>query len=345
MENIGAYLVDKQKFELRPAPMPKLENPDDVLVKVDYAGICAADQDMFKNGSYGPLVVDYPKIIGHEAVGTIIEVGSAVTNLKVGDRIALEPSLPCLKCEHCLKGRYADCANKEFRGAPPTEGYYQKYVVQPAMWSHKLPDSLSSRDGALVEPLAIGMQAAVLGNVTLGDTVVIIGLGPIGLCTLDCCKGLGATTMIVIDSSPQRLKTAAEMGAICVDFTKCDPVAEVEKITNGRGADVVFECSGAEAAFTSTVKYLKNTGTVIGVGLSPKETLQIDYRNMMWKGATIKWVNDYSNIFPMVVAGLANGLLTTKGIITDEFPLEQIQEAFDFAINNKATAVKTIIKF
>ena len=345
MENFGAYLVEKQKFEVRPAPMPKIEDPEDVLVQVEYAGICAADQDMFKNGSYGPLVVDFPKIIGHEATGTVVEVGSKVTKIKVGDRVALEPSLPCLKCDQCLHGHYADCANKAFRGAPPTDGYYQKYVTQPAMWAHKLPDALSSRDGALVEPLAIGMQSAVHGGVTLGDTIVIIGLGPIGLCTLDCCKGLGATTMIVIDSSPARLETAKKMGAICVDFTKCDPVQEVERITEGRLADVVFECSGAEAAFVSTVNYVKNSGTVVGVGLNPKETIQIDYRNMMFKGATLKWTNDYSNIFPMVVAGLANGLLTTEGIITDEFPVEKIQDAFDFAINNKATAVKTIIKF
>ena len=345
MENFGAYLVEKQKFEVRPAPMPKLENPEDVLVRVEYAGICAADQDMFKNGEYGPLVVDFPKIIGHEATGTVIEVGSAVKKLKVGDRVALEPSLPCLKCEQCLKGNYNSCANKEFKGAPPTDGYYQKYVTQHELWAHKLPDSLSSRDGALVEPLAIGMQSAQLGNVTIGDTVVIIGLGTIGLCTLDCCKARGATKIIVVDCSPARMATAEKLGATVLDFTKCDPVKEVERLTDGQLADVVFECSGAESAFLSTVNYVKNAGTVVGVGLNPKETIQIDYRNMMFKGATLKWTNDYANIFPMVVSGLATGLLTTEGIITDEFPVEKVQEAFEFAINNKATAVKTIIKF
>lgn len=345
MENIGAYLVAKKRYEVRPAPMPELKDPRDVLVQIAYAGICAADQDMFLNGEYGIYEVDFPKIIGHEATGTVIGIGSAVTELKVGDRVALEPGVPCCACEQCLKGEYNNCPNVVFRGAPPVEGFYQKYVTHPARWCHRLPDNLSNRDGALIEPLAVGMESAKQGGVQMGDTVIILGLGTIGLCTLDCCRAKGATTIYAVDAGPTRLATAEHMGAIPIDMSRCDVVETIREKTNGRFCDVVFECSGSQKAFLQTVELVRMGGTVVGVGLNPAPTMQFDYRNMMFRGATLKFTNNYANVFPACVAGLSTGLLTTEGIITHEFPVEKVHEAFEFAIGNKTTAVKTIIKF
>lgn len=345
MSNLGAYLVAKQKYEVRPAPMPELTNPNDVLVKVEYVGICGADQDMFKTGRFGIFDVDYPKIIGHEAAGVVVAVGADVKSLKPGDMVALEPGVPCGKCEACVSGHYNICPSVDFKGAPPVTGCNQQYVVHPAEWCFKLPEGMTTRDGSLLEPLAVGMHAANQGGVRMGDTVVISGAGTIGLCVLNACRAKGATKIISIDLSPMRLETAEKLGAIPVNLAECDVIERVNELTGGRGADVVIEASGNPKGFLNTAYMVRSGGTIVGVGLGPKPIIELDYQTMIYKEANLKFVNRYCNEYPSCIAGLASGLISTEGIITHEFPLEKVQEAYDFALNNKDVAVKTIIKF
>lgn len=345
MQNYGAYLVDKQKYEVREAPMPVIEDQNDVLVRVEYVGICGADQDMFLTGRFGIFDVEYPKIIGHECAGVVIEVGSNVTSLKVGDSVAIEPGVPCGKCEACVKGQYNLCAAVLFKGAPPITGCNQQYIVHPAQWCFKLPKGVTTRDGSLMEPLAVGMHAANQGDVRMGDTIVISGAGPIGLCVLNVCRAKGATTIIVIDKSKVKLEKAQQMGAISVDFSSEDPTKRVEELTSGCGADVVFETSGSAASFLNTANYVKAGGTISCVGLGPKPVIDINYQALIYKEVTLKTVNRYRNEFPSCIAGLASGLLSTDGIITNEFNYEKIQEAYEYTVNNKDIVIKSIVKF
>ena len=343
--NYGAYLTGKKQYEVRETEMPVIEKPDDVLVKIEYVGICGADIDMFKTGRFGIFDVDFPRIIGHEASGVVEEVGSAVKHLKPGDKVALEPGVPCGKCEQCVKGHYNLCADVLFKGAPPVTGCNRNYVVHPAQWCFKLPGDMTTRDGALLEPLAVGMHAANQAGVKMGDTVVIIGGGTIGLCTLNACRAKGATKIICIDHHPARLEKIQNMGAVPVNFDECDVIKKIEELTDGRGADEVIECSGNAKGFLNAAYYVAPGGTICGVGLGPEPIISIDYQALIYKEATIKTVDRYCNEYPMCIEGLNTGLMSTEGIITHEFPLEKIQEAYEFAINNKDVAIKTIIKY
>ena len=343
--NIGAYLVDKQKYEVREAPMLVIKNPDDVLIRIDYVGICGADQDMFLTGRFGIFDVDFPKIIGHEAAGTVVAIGPAVKNIKVGDKVALEPGVPCGKCEQCITGHYNLCAEVVFKGAPPVTGCNQRFVVHPAAWCFPLPGDMTTRLGSLMEPLAVGMHAANQGGVRLGDTVVINGAGTIGLCALAACRAKGATSLIVIDKSPVRLMKAEAIGAATINLNESDPIKKVAEITKGRGADVVIEASGNAIGFLNTAYYVRTGGCICCVGLGPKPIIEVDYQTLIYKEVTIKTVNRYCHDFPLCISALEADLLNTEGIITHEFPLEKIQEAYEFAINNKDIAIKTIISF
>ncbi|MCL1796082.1 MAG: alcohol dehydrogenase catalytic domain-containing protein, partial [Clostridia bacterium] len=216
MNNRAAYLAAIKQYEVKDAPMPAIEKDTDVLVKIEYVGICGADLDMWETGRYGIFNVEYPQIIGHEASGVVVETGKAVSNVKPGDCVAMEPGIPCGVCPHCVTGEYNLCPNVVFKGAPPVTGCNQKYVTHPAQWCFVLPEGLPTRDGALLEPLAVGMHAANQGGVNMGDTVVICGGGTIGLSALNACKAKGATKILVVEQSPVRLQAAERMGAITI---------------------------------------------------------------------------------------------------------------------------------
>jgi len=345
MENKGAYLVGKQQYDIMDAPMPAIVNDTDVLIRIEYVGICGADIDMWEKGRYGIFDVEYPQIIGHEASGVVVEIGKAVTNLKPGDKVALEPGVPCGTCDRCIEGDYNLCGGVIFKGAPPVTGCNQFYVTHPAQWCFVLPGDLSTRDGALLEPLAVGMHAANQGGVGMGDTVVICGGGTIGLCTLNACKSKGATKIIIIEQSPARIKAAEKMGAVVVDFSKCDAVEKVMELTGGCGADIVIEASGNAKAFLQTIDLLRGGGTIVCIGLGPNPVIDFNYQAAIYKEATIKTVARYRHVYPRCISGLEAGLLSTEGIITHEYGYEDIQEAYVFAVNNKDIAIKTIIKY
>jgi L-iditol 2-dehydrogenase len=342
--NRAAFLVDKMKYEVRETPVPVLKNDDDVLIKMEYVGICGADLDMWHMGRYGIFEVEYPKIIGHEAAGVVVETGKNVTKLKPGDKIALEPGVPCGKCEPCLKGSYNLCSSVVFKGAPPVEGCNQLYVTHPAQWCFKIPDKMSTREGALLEPLAVGMHVANQGDVKMCDVVVINGAGTIGLSTLAICRSKGATKIISIDTSSVRLAAAKELGAITIDFSKENPIEKVLELTNGRGADVVIEASGNAKAFLDCPQMAKAGGIISCVGLGPKAVIDIDYQSLIYKELTLKTSCRYRHEYPCCIDGIASGLINTRGIITHEYALDDIQKGYEFAFNNKDKAIKTIIR-
>lgn len=345
MKNKACYLVGKKQYEVRDAPMPTLTRDTDVLVRVEYVGICGADLDMWETGRYGIFDVEYPQIIGHEASGEIVQVGSAVKNLKPGDKVAMEPGIPCGSCYSCINGEYNLCPDVAFKGAPPVEGCNQSYVIHPAQWCFVLPQNTSARDGSLLEPLAVGMHAANQGNVQMGDTVVVNGAGTIGLSVISACKAKGATTVIAIEQSPARIEAAQKKGAVVIDFSKEDAAKKVLEMTGGFGADVVLEASGNAKAFLGCPQMVRPGGTIVCVGLGPKPVVEFDYQTSIYKEATIKSVCRYRHVYPSVIKGLSCGLISTDGIITHEYGFEDIQEAYEFAFNNKHIAIKTIVRF
>jgi len=344
MKNRAAYMTGLNKMEIRDIEMPVLRDRD-VLVKLEYVGICGSDVHYLEHGKIGDFIVDGDFILGHECAGTVAEVGSGVQNLKVGDKVALEPGITCGQCEFCKSGRYNLCPDVEFLATPPYHGSLMNYIAFPENMCFKLPENITTKEGALVEPLAVGMHAAIQGNVKLGDSVVILGAGTIGLVTLLACKAYGATEITVVDVLPKRLEYARKLGATAtINALEADVFAEIDKITGKKGMDIVIETAGSARTISQTPYLVKNGGTIVLVGLAPQDIIEFNFAKIMAKEAQIKSVFRYRNIYPTAIKAIAKGIIDISGIVTHEFDFEDSAKAFDHVINNKQDVVKAVIK-
>lgn len=342
----GAFMQGTDKMVVREIPIPQAGKKQ-VLVQLEYVGICGSDVHYFHHGNCGAYKVDLSKdyMLGHECAGTVVGVGPGTASLKVGDRVALEPGITCGKCEFCKTGRYNLCPDVVFLATPPVPGCYEEYIVFPEDMCFKLPDNVSTKEGALIEPLSVGFHAANQGNVQTGDTVIILGAGCIGLVTLLACKARGAGKIIVADLVDARLEKAKELGAAhVINSKKTDVFEAIAKLTDGKGADIVFETAGSPVTIAQTPFFVKRGGTITLVGLAAQEEITYNFAQIMDKEAEIKTVFRYRNIYPKAIAAVSSGAIDVKGIVTHEFDLDHIQEAFDEAVNNKTDLVKAVIR-
>ena len=344
MKNRAAFMTGLNKMEIREIEVPAPKEKQ-VLVKLEYVGICGSDVHYLEHGKIGDFIVNGDFILGHECAGTVVEIGTGVENLKVGDRVALEPGQTCGQCEFCKSGRYNLCPSVEFLATPPYHGCLMNYIAFPENMAFKLPDSISTKEGALVEPLAVGMHAARQGNVKLGDSVVILGSGCIGLVTLLACKAFGATDITVVDIIPKRLEYAKKLGATTViNAAEKDVLAEIDKLTNKKGVDVAIETAGSAKTIAQTPYLIKNGGCVVLVGMTPQDIIEYNFAKIMAKEAEIKSVFRYRNIYPQAIKAISKGIIDISGIVTHEFAFDDVAKAFDFVINNKQDVVKAVIK-
>ena len=302
-------------MEIREIPMPS-PKANEVLIKLEYVGICGSDVHYFHDGRCGDYAVEGDFILGHECAGTVVEVGEEVKSLKVGDRVALEPGITCGQCEFCKSGKYNLCPDVQFLATPPVQGCYENYIAFPENMAFKLPENITTKEGALIEPLSVGMHAANQGNVKLGDSVIILGAGCIGLVTLLACKAYGATDITVVDVVPKRLEYAMKLGATrIIDARNVDVITEVEKLTSGEGIDKVFEAAGSAVTISQTPYLVKRGGSIILVGISPQETIEFNFAKIMAKEARIESVFRYRNIYPQAIAAVSQGIIDVSGII------------------------------
>lgn len=344
MKNRAAYMTGIKQIEIRDIEIPKLRDKD-VLVKLEYVGICGSDVHYLEHGKIGDFIVDGDFILGHECSGTVVEIGSGVQNLKVGDKVALEPGITCGECEFCKTGRYNLCPDVEFLATPPYHGSIMNYIAFPENMCFKLPENISTKEGALVEPLAVGLHAAMQGNVKLGDSVVILGAGTIGLVTLLACKAYGATEITVVDVIPKRLEYAKKLGATAtINAAEANVFAEIDKMTDKKGVDIVIETAGSARTISQTPYLIKNGGTIVLVGLAPQDIIEFNFAKIMAKEAQIKSVFRYRNIYPTAIKAIAKGIIDITGIVTHEFEFDETAKAFDYVINNKQDVVKAVIK-
>ncbi|WP_238655505.1 NAD(P)-dependent alcohol dehydrogenase [Paenibacillus piscarius] len=344
MKNRAFYMTDLQKMQMKDVDMP-VARKGEVIVKLDYVGICGSDVHYLEYGRIGDFVVDGDFILGHECAGEVVELGPGVKHLKVGDRVALEPGVTCGQCEFCKSGKYNLCPDVQFLATPPYHGCLMDYMAFPENMAFKLPDNVSSVEGALVEPLAVGLHAAAQGGIKLGDRVVILGAGCIGLVTLLACKAYGATEIVVVDIIGKRLEAAMKLGATRVVNAREENVLEaVAAWTDGAGVDKVIETAGSEHTVKQTPYLVKRGGTIVLVGLAAKDIIDFDFMQIMFKEADIKSVFRYRNLYPAAIGAIADGKIDVKGIVTHEFEFEDTQKAFDFVIHNKEDVVKAVIK-
>lgn len=334
--------IRKIGFEERSIPKPA---QDEVLVKLDYVGICGSDLHYYETGAIGDYAVEPPFVLGHEPGGVVTEVGSKVHHLKVGDRVALEPGKTCGHCEFCRQGKYNLCPNVVFFATPPIDGVFQEYVAHRADLCFKLPGNVSTLEGALMEPLAVGFHAAIQGGAQLGQKAVVMGAGCIGLVSMMALKARGVSEVYVTDLMEKRLEKALELGADGIINGKKENVEErVLELTDGKGADLVIETAGAETAARQAIQITKKGAAIVLVGYSKTGEMTLPLSLALDKELTFKTVFRYRHLYPMAIEAVASGKVNLKGIVSHIFDLDEAQKAMDYSVDHKEDIVKAVIR-
>lgn len=334
--------IGQMGYTERNIPSPK---DNEVLVKLEYVGICGSDMHYYETGAIGDYIVEPPFVLGHEPGGTVVEVGSAVSHLKVGDRVALEPGKTCGHCEFCRRGEYNLCPDVVFFATPPVDGVFQEYVAHEADLCFKLPENVSTLEGALIEPLAVGFHAANQGNAHAGQTAVVMGAGCIGLVTMMALKAEGVSKVYVVDIMEKRLEKALELGADgVINGMKEDTVQKVMELTDGKGCDLAVETAGTELTTRQAIQFAKKGSTIVLVGYSKTGEMTLPMSLALDKELTFKTIFRYRHIYPMAIDSVASGKVNLKGIVTDVFDFDDIQNAMDKSVQDKANIVKAVVK-
>lgn len=258
--------------------IPNLRSEHDVLVHIAQTGICGSDVHYWQRGRIGDFILRSPIVLGHESSGTIVKCGSLVKNVEVGDRVAIEPGVPCRHCNYCRDGAYNLCSDTIFAATPPWDGTLQKYYSVASDFCYKIPEHMDLEEGAMVEPTAVAVQICKVAEVKANQTVLVFGAGPIGVLCQAVAKAYGAKKVIAVDISQTRLDFAKSYGADAVFMPprfNGDPVEASEKVAKslrdefdlGDGADVVLECTGAEPCIQAGIFAAKKGGTYVQAGM------------------------------------------------------------------------------
>ncbi|WP_421697859.1 NAD(P)-dependent alcohol dehydrogenase [Ancylobacter sp.] len=333
-------LEKKGELSLRDIDLPLEVGPDDVKISIHTVGVCGSDVHYYTHGAIGSFVVREPMVLGHEAAGTVTAVGANVKNLKVGDRVCMEPGVPNMNSRATKLGIYNVDPDVRFWATPPIHGVLTPEVVHPAAFTYKLPANVSFAEGAMVEPFAVGLQAATRARITPGDVAVVIGCGPIGIMTALAALAGGCSRVYISDLSAPKLAIAGQYpGVHPVNITE-RPLAEVvAEETEGWGADVVFEASGSPRAYEGIFDIVRPGGTLVLIGM-PVETTKFDVAAAIIKEARIETVFRYANNFDRAVNLIASGKVDLKPLISETFDFARSIEAFDRAAKGLPTDVK-----
>jgi len=334
------YLEKSGKIVPRKIDIPR-PGKDEVLVKIKAVGVCGSDVHYYTTGRIGDFVVEKPLILGHECSGQIVEVGEDVEGLQVGDRVALEPGIPCRKCKYCKSGRYNLCSEMKFMATPPVDGAFVEYVAHPVDFVFKLPEKITYEEGTLFEPLAVGLYSVESGEVKLGEKVLILGAGPIGLATLQAVINIGGTCVTVVDLYDFRLQKANELGALEVINPGQSDI--LDKL--GPDFDYVFETAGSAVTAQQGVKMAAKGGTLVLIGLPSQQEINLNIHQIIAKELNVLGIFRYANMYPKAVRLAEDGKVNLKSFISKKFSFPQVEEALKYTRDNKESSVKTVVSF
>ncbi|MDR1703909.1 MAG: NAD(P)-dependent alcohol dehydrogenase [Clostridiales bacterium] len=328
-------------FESRPIPVPEA---GEVLVRIEWVGVCGSDLHYYEAGRIGGFVVEPPFVLGHEAGGVVAALGAGVESLAVGDRVALEPGITCGVCEFCKSGRYNLCPDVRFFATPPIGGVFQEYAAHPAALCFKLPDNVSTMEGALIEPLAVGFHAAKTGSAGPGQTAFVFGAGCIGLVSILALKASGVDRVFAADFLENRLAMAEKVGAAgVINPGKANIIDEAMKAAPG-GYDLIIETSGNEKAAAQAISLCKKGGTIVLVGYSPSGNMTLPIGIAIDKELTLKTIFRYRDVYPSAIQAVADGRINIKDIVTDIFDFDELPEAMRRCAAEKSAIVKAVIR-
>ncbi len=336
-------LEETKRLSLRPIEVDEPLGPHDVRIRIHTVGICGSDVHYYQHGRIGPFIVNAPMILGHEASGTVMEMGSAASGLTAGDRVCMEPGIPDPNSRATRLGLYNLDPAVRFWATPPVHGCLRPTVVHPAAFTFKVPANVSFAEAAMVEPLAVGMHAANKAQIRPGDVAVVIGAGPIGMVTALSALAGGCSRVILADVQQPKLDLAAKLGAITpVNVASRSLNEEVNRATDGWGADIVFEASGNAKAAARVFEPLCPGGRVVLVGM-PGEPIAYDVVAAQVKEARVDHVFRYAHVYPRALALMGSGKIDLKPLITDTFAFADSVRAFDFACRMPPASVKAQI--
>jgi D-xylulose reductase len=337
-------LERKGELKLRDIDLPLRVGPGDVKIAIRNVGVCGSDVHYYTHGRIGPYAVNAPMVLGHEASGRVVEVGPAVANLKVGDRVCMEPGIPNPTSRASRIGLYNVDPAVVFWATPPVHGCLTSHVVHPASFTYKLPDNVSFAEGAMVEPLAIGMQASVKARITPGDLAVVTGAGTIGVVTALAALAGGCSRVIISDVLQEKLDIAGRYPGITpVNIKGRDLLEVVAGATDGWGADVVFECSGAPPVYKNLFQLLRPGGCAVLVGI-PIDPVPLDVSAAQAREARIETIFRYANVYDRTIALIASGKIDLKPLITGTYSFEDSIKAFERAAEGRGSDVKIQIE-
>jgi L-iditol 2-dehydrogenase len=339
-------LTGIRQMEMREVPEPVIKNPDDVKIRMKVVGVCGSDIHYYTQGAIGSQKVVYPFAVGHEGAGIVTETGAAVKRVKPGDVIAIDPAMPCHKCDQCLSGRHHTCRNLRFLGCPgQAEGCLTEYIVMPEDSCFPLYGTLTADHGSISEPLAIGVYAVKKSGNVKGLKTGILGFGPIGMSVMLAAKANGAGDIFITDKIAPRLDIALKEGAYyCGNPLKENVVKDILS-KEKKGLDIVFECCGQQEAFDQAVDLLKPGGRLIVVGIPEFDRWSMNVENTRRKEIMIQFIRRQVDCVQLSLDLMQSGKIDVSNMLTHRFPFKKTKEAFDLVAAYGDGVMKAMVDF
>ena len=339
------YLESKGKLSVRDYTEEKILGDDDVEIAIKKVGICGSDVHYYTHGRIGSYIVNEPMVLGHEAAGIVTRIGQSVSDLKVGDQVCMEPGIPDFKSKATLRGFYNLDPKLTFWATPPVHGCLRESVIHPASLTFKLPESVSLEEGAMIEPLAIGMQVAMKAAFKPGDVALVFGSGTIGImCAISAMAG-GCSKVIITDIIDKKLEVAKKFeGLLPVNSATTNLRSFVAEHTRDWGADVVIEASGSDKLYPSIIDYCCLAGKIVIAGI-PGNPVPIDISEMLKKEVNILAINRYCNVYERAINFVASGKINIKQLIGRTFPFSESIAAYEYVEKGGNGEVKVQISF
>ena len=337
-------LESKKKLSLRDFPIREEVGPHDVKIKIRACGICGSDVHYYLEGAIGDFVVTKPMILGHEAAGLVVEKGDKVTNLKIGDMVCVEPGIPNQQAREVLEGNYHLDPDIVFWATPPVHGCLRETVVHPDRFCFKLPETMSASEGAMIEPLATGIEAAKKAQIRPGDTALVVGCGTIGIMIAISALAAGCSKVFVSDVKQEKLDIATSYANIVsINSGKVDVTDFIMKETEGLGCDRVFEASGNPNVYPDFFKSTRRGGKVILVGMM-NGLVKMNVPWIQVHGLSIETQFRYANTFDRAVALVNAAKIDVKRLISKTFLFDESIKAYEYAAAGHPNVVKVMIE-
>jgi len=340
-------LTGIRQMEMKTVADPVIVNDTDVLIRMERIGVCGSDVHYYTAGRIGSQVVKYPFPVGHEGAGTVIKTGTAVTRVQSGDRIAIEPAMPCGECDQCLTGRPHTCRNLRFLGCPgQADGSLAEYIVMPENCCYPIPDHVSFDQAALSEPLSIGVYALKLyGKPLTGEKIGILGCGPIGMSVLLPAIAEGIEYAYVTDRIDQRLRIASDSGAFWTGNPDNEDIVAAISKKEPLLLDAVFECCGQQEAMDQAVQLLKPGGKIVIVGIPEFDRWSFPADIIRRKELCLQNVRRQNECYKPAVEMISTGRINVDRLVTHRFSFDRTKEAFDLVAEYKDGVMKAMIEF